>query len=98
MTRFAERWPASDARVRCACGHGWTPSGRVLAGVMRVHCAKCEATLAVFMLPPALRLVAQVEREEWRQLELGDVRAALLQLRLDALRVPPAIGKLRAAG
>ena len=65
---------------------------------MRVMCARCSATLAVFALPPALRLVAHVEREEWRELNLFDVRAALLQLRLDALRVPPAIGKLRAAG
>lgn len=96
--RFAERWPASDARVRCACGHAWTPSGRVLSGVMRVTCAKCDATLAVFVLPPALRVVAQVEREEWRELDVGDVRAALQQLRLDALRVPPSIGTLRAAG
>lgn len=84
--------------MRCGCGHQWTPSGRVLAGVMRVMCARCSATLAVFALPPALRLVAHVEREEWRELNLFDVRAALLQLRLDALRVPPAIGKLRAAG
>lgn len=96
--RFAERWPASDARVRCGCGHQWTPSGRVLAGVMRVMCAKCSATLAVFALPPALRLVAHVEREEWRDLDVYDVRAALLQLRVDALRVPPASGTLKVAG
>lgn len=65
---------------------------------MRVHCARCDATLAVFALPPELRLVAEVSREEWRTLEVCDVRAALLQLRVDALRVPPVVGTLRAAG
>lgn len=92
--RFAERWPASDARVRCACGHRWTPSGRVLAGVMRVGCVRCQRSLAVLAIPREYRLVVEVQRSEWDDLDVTDVRAVLQQLGTDPWRVPTAGGIL----
>jgi len=96
--RFAERWPASDARVRCACGHGWTPSGRNLAGVMRVTCAECAATLAVIGAPRELRIVVEVQRSEWDDLDVTDVGAVLRQLGVERLRTGAPAAILRAAG
>lgn len=32
-------------RLRCACGHAFTPDARLVEGIMRVQCRRCKRVI-----------------------------------------------------